>query len=123
MWIVRHGYRLLDVIHGFQLGDYIIVKTLALIAVNASQNAIDVEPCVDKDLGDVMCLLVVSNKDLTEGGEASVNTKIISLLSLDGATFKNWYTTGPEDYWQQAIPIVYVDMCIDPLQHGTGDNW
>ena len=29
MWIVQHGHRLLDVIHGVQLGNYGIFKTLA----------------------------------------------------------------------------------------------
>ena len=46
-WIVRHGHRLLDVIHGVQLGDYGVFKTLALIAMNAGWDPIDVEPFAD----------------------------------------------------------------------------
>ena len=44
MQIVRHGNKLLDVMHGVQFGDYVIFKTLALIAVIVGQNSIDVEP-------------------------------------------------------------------------------
>ena len=44
MWIVWHGHRLLDVIHGVQLGNYGILKTLALITVNMGQDAIHIEP-------------------------------------------------------------------------------
>ena len=55
--------------------------------------------------------------------KASVSTKMFSLLSLDGSTFKNPYTIVPGDYWQQTTPVVFVDLCNDPLQHGTNDNW
>ena len=44
MQVVRHGCRLLDVIHGVQLGNYGILKTSALVAVNMGQDAIHVEP-------------------------------------------------------------------------------
>ena len=40
MQIVWCGHRLLDVIHGVQLRYYGILKTLALITVNAGQDAI-----------------------------------------------------------------------------------
>ena len=43
MWIVWHGHRLLDVIHGVQLGYYGIFKTLALITVNSGQDAVQIE--------------------------------------------------------------------------------
>ena len=44
VWIVWCGHRLLDVIHGVQLGNYGIFKTLALIAVNVGWDAIQIEP-------------------------------------------------------------------------------
>ena len=44
MWIVWCGYRLLDVIHGVQLGYYGIFKTSALITVNAGWDTIYIEP-------------------------------------------------------------------------------
>ena len=44
MQIVWHGHRLLDVIHGVQLGYYDIFKTSALITVHAGQDAIYIEP-------------------------------------------------------------------------------
>ena len=47
MWIVRHGPRLLDFIHGVQLENYSIFRTLALITVNMGQNLIDIEPLVN----------------------------------------------------------------------------
>ena len=47
MWIVRCGHRLLDVILEVQMGDNTIFKTLALIAVNAGQNPIDIKPFVN----------------------------------------------------------------------------
>ena len=88
-WIVRHGHRLPDVIHGVQVGNYIILKALDLIDVNAGQNPIDIEPFVDYNFGDGKCLLVVSSKGLTEFGESiSQHTKIFSLPPLDGSTFK-----------------------------------
>ena len=47
MQIVRHGHRLLDVIHGVQFRYYGIFKASALITLNAGQNPIDVEPFAD----------------------------------------------------------------------------
>ena len=47
MQIVWGGHRLLDVIHGVQLGNYSIFKTLALIAVNVGQDAIHIESFSD----------------------------------------------------------------------------
>ena len=47
MQIVWHGCRLLDVIHGVQLGNYGIFKTLALVAVNMGRDAIHIEPFFD----------------------------------------------------------------------------
>ena len=44
MQIIWHGHRLLDVIHGVQLGNDGIFKTLALIAVNVGWDAIHIEP-------------------------------------------------------------------------------
>ena len=44
MQIVWHGHRLLDVIHGVQLGFYGIFKTSAIITVNMGQDAIHIEP-------------------------------------------------------------------------------
>ena len=44
MQIVWHGHRLLDVIHGVQLGNYGIFKTSALVAVNMGWDAIHIEP-------------------------------------------------------------------------------
>ena len=38
--------------------------------------------------GDTKCMLVLSNKGLTEFGEASVSTNTFSVPSLDGSTFK-----------------------------------
>ena len=38
------GHRLLDVIHGVQLGNYGILKTLALVAVNMGWDVIHIEP-------------------------------------------------------------------------------
>ena len=69
-WIVRHGHRLLDVIHGVQMGDDVIFKTSALVTVNVGWNPIDVKPFVDWDLSDGKCLLVVGKKGLTEFGES-----------------------------------------------------
>ena len=43
MQIVWHGHRLLDVIHGAQLGYYGIFKTLGLITVNAGWDTIYIE--------------------------------------------------------------------------------
>ena len=40
-----------------------------------------------------------------------------------GQLLRNPYTTGPEVYWQQAAPAVYVNLCSDPLQHGPDGNW
>ena len=40
-----------------------------------------------------------------------------------GQHSENQYTTGPGDYWQQATPVVYADLCSDPLRHGTDDSW
>ena len=40
-----------------------------------------------------------------------------------GQLFRNHYTTGPGDYWQQAIPVVSMDLCNDPLKHGTDGSW
>ena len=68
-WIVRCGCRLLDVIHGVQLGDYSIFKTFNLIIMNGSKDPIDVEPLVDYDLGDGKCILVVHNEGLIELGK------------------------------------------------------
>ena len=39
MQIVWHGHRLLDVIHGVQLGNYGILKTSALVTVNMGWDA------------------------------------------------------------------------------------
>ena len=47
MQIAWHGHRLLDVIHGVQLGNYGIFETLALVAVNAGRDAIHIEPLFD----------------------------------------------------------------------------
>ena len=44
MQIVRHGHKLLDVIHGVQFRYYGIFKALALITVNVGWNPIDIEP-------------------------------------------------------------------------------
>ena len=38
MQIARCGHRLLDVMHGVQMGDYIIFTTLAFIMVNVGWN-------------------------------------------------------------------------------------
>ena len=46
-WIVRHGHRLLDVIHGVQFGNNCIFKTSALITVNVGWNPIDIKPFVN----------------------------------------------------------------------------
>ena len=40
-----------------------------------------------------------------------------------GQLSENQYTPGPGDYWQLVTPVVFVDMCNDPLQHGTDGNW
>ena len=40
-----------------------------------------------------------------------------------GQFSRRQYTAGSGDYWQQATPVVYVDLCSDPLQHDTDDNW
>ena len=69
MWIVRHGHRLLDVIHGVQFIYNGIFKTSALITVNVGQNTIDIEAPVNENLGNGKCLLVVSDEGLTELGE------------------------------------------------------
>ena len=86
--IVWRGCRLLYVIHGVQLRNYDIFKTSALVAVNMGRDAIHIEPFLYQYLGNGKCLLVVSNEGLTELGEASVSTKMFSLPSLDGSTFK-----------------------------------
>ena len=39
---------------------------------------------------------------------------ILSLPPLIGYLLRNQYTTGPGDYWQQATPVVSVDLCNDP---------
>ena len=44
--VVRHGHRLLDVIHGVQMGD-VILKTLAFITLNVGQNPIDLKLFVE----------------------------------------------------------------------------
>ena len=44
MQIVWCGHRLLDFIHGVQLGNYGIFKTSALVTVNMGKNAIHIEP-------------------------------------------------------------------------------
>ena len=68
-WIVWHGHRLLDVIHGVQLRNYGIFKTSALVAVNMGRDAIHIELFLYQYLGNGKCLLVVSNEGLTEPGE------------------------------------------------------
>ena len=45
--ILRCGHRLLDIIHGVQMGDDVILKTSALVTVNVGQNSRDVKPFVD----------------------------------------------------------------------------
>ena len=67
--MVRYGHRLLDAIHGVQFRYNCIFKASALIAVNAGQNLIDVEPFVDYSLDNGKCLLIVGNEGLTELGE------------------------------------------------------
>ena len=62
-------HRLLDIIHGGQMGDYIIFKTSAFITVNMGQNPINVKPLVEEDHSDGKCLLIVGNKGLTELGK------------------------------------------------------
>ena len=47
MWVVRCGHSLLDLIHGVQVGDNVIPKTLALITVNVGWNPIDEKPFVN----------------------------------------------------------------------------
>ena len=47
MQIVRHSHKLLDFIHGVQMGNYSIFKTLTLITVNVGQDSIDIEAFVD----------------------------------------------------------------------------
>ena len=47
MQIVRHGHRLLDVIHGVQFRYDCIYNASALITVNVGQNPTDIEPLVD----------------------------------------------------------------------------
>ena len=69
MQIVWCGHRLLDVIYGVQLGNYGILKTLALVTVNMGRDAKHIEPFFHQYLGDGKCLLVVSNEGLTELGE------------------------------------------------------
>ena len=41
-----HGHRLLDVIHGVQMRDDIILKTSTLITLHVSWNPIDIKPLV-----------------------------------------------------------------------------
>ena len=67
--IVRCGQRLLDVIHGVLLGNYGILKTLALVTVNMGRHAIHIELFFHYYLGNGKCLLVVSDEGLTELGE------------------------------------------------------
>ena len=47
MWIARHGHRMLDVTHGVQIRDDVILKVSALINVNMGQNPIDVKSFVN----------------------------------------------------------------------------
>ena len=44
MQIVGCGHRLLDAIHGLQLGNYGIFKTSTLVTVNMGRHAIHIEP-------------------------------------------------------------------------------
>ena len=69
MQIVWCGHRLLYVIHGVQLRNYVIFKTSALVAVNTGRDVIHIEPFLYQYLGNGKCLLVVSNEGLTELGE------------------------------------------------------
>ena len=62
MWIVWHGHRLLDVIHGVQLRKYGIFKTSALVTVNTGQDAIHTEPFFYQYLGNGKHLLVVNDE-------------------------------------------------------------
>ena len=47
MQILRCAHRQFDIIHGVQPGDYGILKTSALITINASQNPIGIKAFVD----------------------------------------------------------------------------
>ena len=49
-WIVRCGHRLLDVMHGVQIGDDVIFQALALVTVNVGQNPTDVNHLLTKIL-------------------------------------------------------------------------
>ena len=88
MQIVWCGHRLLDVMHGVQLGYYGIFKTLALITVNVGQDTIYIEPFLHYNLDNSRCLLVVGDEGLPELGEGISQYQDVFLPSLDGSTFR-----------------------------------
>ena len=52
------------------MGKDVILKTSALMTMNASQDPIDVKPFVNKDLCNGNCPLVNGNEGQTEFGES-----------------------------------------------------
>ena len=55
--------------------------------------------------------------------KAPVSTKLFSLLSFDGWTFKKSIHNRPRRLLATCAPCVFVDLYNDPLWHGTNDSW
>ena len=66
---------------------------------------------------------LVVTKVLLNLVKASVSTNTSSFPSLNGSIFRKLIQRCPGDYWQHVTPAVYVNLCSDPLQHDTNDNW
>ena len=115
MWIVRHGCRLLDVIHGVKFRDYCIFKTSALIAGDACQNPIDIEQFVNLDLGDSKCLLVVSNEGLTELVEGTSQYQVVLFTVFWWVNFQKIYTQQAQEIIGNMCPLVCLWTCIMTL--------
>ena len=94
MYILWCGHRLLDVIHGVQLGYYGIFKASALITMNAGHDTIYIEPFLNLNLGNGKCLLVAGDEGLTE-------------LSEDISQYQDVFFTIP--WWYH--PFFYLTSC------------
>ena len=78
--IVRHGYRLIYVVHGVQMQQNLILKTATVIPVNLRQNSIDVKLFVDQDPSDGSGFLLM--KAWLNSVKVSVNSNTSSLPSV-----------------------------------------
>ena len=124
-WVVWHGCRLLDVIHGVQLGYYGIFQSFCPYhcecgpGFHTHRNHFSTK--ILATVNAFWLLVMKARLNLVEG--ISQYQDVFLYHPLMGQLLENQYTTGPEDYWQLVTPDVYVDLCNDPLQCDTNGNW